>query len=143
VKVAHFLSSVEHTHVHEAIRAAEEGNSGDIVVYITRRKVADALAEANKEFDKLHLQQAVDHNSFLILLAPRSQTFAVIGGTALHEKVGQSWWDSLIELLTHHFKAGRYTEGLVAAIERAGVALKTHFPAEKIDRAGQSDIVEE
>ncbi len=129
--------------MHEAIRAAEEANSGDIVVFITRRHVSDALAEAKKEFEKLHLQQAVDHNSFLILLAPRSQTFAVIGGTALHEKVGQAWWNALIELLTRHFKAGRYTEGLVAAIDRAGEALKTHFPAEKVDRQGQADILEE
>jgi uncharacterized membrane protein len=143
VKVAHFLSAVEHARVHEAIRAAEEANSGDIVVFITRRHVSDALAEAKKEFEKLHLQQAVDHNSFLILLAPRSQTFAVIGGTALHEKVGQAWWNALIELLTRHFKAGRYTEGLVAAIDRAGEALKTHFPAEKVDRQGQADILEE
>jgi uncharacterized membrane protein len=98
---------------------------------------------ANHEFCKLRLETATDKNSLLIFLAPKTQTFAVVGGTALHEKVGQAWWDDLIALLTRHFKEGRYTDGLVAAIEQAGHALKSHFPATATDRTGQKDIVEE
>jgi len=67
----------------------------------------------------------------------------VVGGTALHGKVGQAWWDELSALLTLHFKEGRYTDGLVAALEEAGRVLKTHFPATTVDRTGQQDIVEE
>ena len=103
----------------------------------------DPLAAANHEFRKLRLETATDKNSLLLFLAPRTQTFAVVGGTALHEKVGQAWWDDLIALLTRHFKEGRYTDGLVAVIERAGDALRTHFPATAPDRTGQRDIVEE
>ena len=66
--------------------------------------------------------------TFFSFLAPKTQTFAVVGGTALDEKVGQVWWDHLIALLTSHFKENRYTDGLIAAIDRAGQALKTHFP---------------
>jgi uncharacterized membrane protein len=143
MKVKHFLSSVEHNRVHQAIRSAEEGTSGDIVVFISHRHVEDPLAAANQEFRKLHLETATDKNSLLIFLAPKSQKFAVVGGTALHAKVGQAWWDELIALLTRHFKEGCYTEGLVATIEQAGRALKTHFPASAPDRTGQRDIVEE
>ena len=67
----------------------------------------------------------------------------MVGGTALHGKVGQAWWDELSALLTLHFKEGRYTDGLVAALEEAGRVLKTHFPATTVDRTGQQDIVEE
>ena len=143
MKIKHFLSALEHDRIHRAIRTAEEGNSGDIVLYISHRRVIDPLAAANHEFRKLGLENAKDKNSLLILVAPKTQKFAVVGGTALHEKVGQAWWNSLSALLTRHFKEGHYTDGLLAAIEQAGQALKTHFPAKDTDRTGQHDILEE
>jgi len=143
MKVRHFLSALEHDRIHRTIKSAEEGTSGDIVVYISHRRIADPLTEANLEFRKLRLESANEKNSFLLFLAPKTQKFAVVGGTALHEKVGQRWWDDLSALLTRHFKEGQYTDGLVAAIDRAGHALKTHFPATTTDRTGQKDIVEE
>jgi uncharacterized membrane protein len=143
MKVKHFLNALEHAQVHRAIRSAEEDTSGDIVIYITHRNIPDALAAAQDEFRKLRLEAATDKNSLLLFVAPKSQTFAVVGGTALHDKVGQAWWDDLSALLTRHFKESRYTDGLVAAIEEAGRILKAHFPASKVDRTGQKDIVEE
>ncbi|MCE0523245.1 MAG: TPM domain-containing protein [Methylacidiphilales bacterium] len=143
MKVKQFLNSVEHARVHQAIRSAEEGTSGDIVVFISHRHVKEPLDAANREFRKLRLDAAGHDNSMLIFLAPKSQKFAVVGGGALHQKVGQGWWHELVELLTRHFKESRFTDGLVATIERAGGALKTHFPATATDRTGQRDIVEE
>jgi uncharacterized membrane protein len=143
MKIKHFLSTLEHDRLHQAIRAAEEGTSSDIVLYISHRKVTDPLAAASGEFRKLRLDAAKAQNSLLIFLAPKSQTFAVVGGTALHDKVGQEWWNDFISLLTVAFKDGRYTEGLVASLELAGRALKHHFPDAAPDRSGQKDIVEE
>lgn len=143
MKTKHFLSALEHSRVHTAIQAAEQGTSGDIVVYITHRRVSDPLAAAHAEFRKLGLETATNKDSFLLFVAPTSQKFAVIGGTALHDKAGQPWWDHLSALLSRHFKEARYTDGLVAAIEQAGQKLKQHFPAQKTNRTGQQDIVEE
>ena len=143
MKVKHFLNALEHARVHQAIRSAEDGTSGDIVVYITHRRVSDPLTAAHDEFRKLRLETAMDKNSLLIFVAPKSQKFAVVGGTALHDRVGQGWWDELSALLTRNFKEGLYTDGLIAALEEAGRVLKTHFPATTVDRTGQQDIVEE
>jgi uncharacterized membrane protein len=143
MKVKHFLNSVDDNRIHQAIHSAEEGTSGDIVLFITHRRVTDPLAAANEQFRKLHLETATDKNSLLIFLAPKTQKFAVVGGTAFHDKVGQAWWDELIALLSRHFKEKRYTDGLAAAIEETGRALKLHFPATHTDRTGQQDIVEE
>jgi uncharacterized membrane protein len=143
MKPKHFLKALEHDRVHAAIQAAEQGTSGDIVVFITHKRISDPLATANHEFRKLGLETATNKDSFLLFVAPQSQKFAVVGGTALHEKVGQAWWDHLSALLTSHFKEGRYTDGLIAAIEQAGQKLKQHFPASATDRTGQQDIVEE
>ena len=143
MKVRHFLSALEHDRIHQTIRSAEEGTSGQIVVFISHRKEEDPLAAAKHEFRKLRLETATDKNSLLIFLAPKSQKFAIVGGTALHEKVGQGRWEDLVALLTGHFKESRFTDGLVATIEQAGRSLKTHFPASAPDRTGERDIVEE
>ena len=109
----------------------KKGTSGDIVVYITHRDIKDPLAAANREFSKLRLETPTKTNSFLIFLAPKSQKFAVVGGTALHDAVGQSWWDHLSALLTRHFKEGQYTEGLVAAIGARRACPANSFPRER------------
>ena len=143
MKMKHFLNNVDHERIHQAIQSAEQGTSGDIVLFISHRKVDNPLAAANDEFKKLNLENAMDRNSLLIFLAPRTQKFAVIGGTALHDKLGHAWWNELAALLTRHFKEGRYTEGLLNALEQAGQALKAHFPDDAPDRTSQRDIVEE
>jgi len=143
MKIKLFLNALEHDRIHQTIRSAEDGTSSDIVLYITRRNVSDPLAAANVEFRKLHLDAAKAQNSLLIFLAPKSQKFAVVGGPALHAKVGQAWWDNFIALLTRHFKEARYTDGILAALAQAGIALKSHFPDAAPDRTGQKDIVEE
>lgn len=143
MKIKSFLSALEHQRLQQAIQSAEQGTSGDIVLFISHRRVADPLAAAHLEFRKLRLENATDKNSLLIFLAPKTQKFAMVGGTALHDKVGQAWWDNLSALLTRHFRENRYTDGLVAALEEAGRVLKAHFPATSPDRTGQKDIVEE
>jgi uncharacterized membrane protein len=143
MKMKHFLSAVEHKRLHAAIQKAEEGTSGDIVVFLTHKRVPDALAAAHDEFRKLRLEKAAAQNAILFYVAPESQTFAVVGGTALHHKVGQVWWEDMTSLLARHFRAGRFTEGLIAAVERAGAKLQELFPAAHVDRTGERDIVEE
>ena len=143
MKTKHFLNQLEHARIHRAITEAERGTSGDIVVYITHKPAPDALAAGQKIFAGRKLEKAQDDNNLLFFLAPKSQTFAAVGGKALHERVGQAWWDELAGLLGSHFRDGKFTDGLVAAIDRAGSALRQHFPADQVDRTGQSDIVEE
>ncbi len=143
MKAKHFFTQIEHARITQAIREAERGTSGDIVLYITHHAVDDALAAAHATFTKRHLEKAADDNSLLLFVAPKSQTFALVGGKALHDRVGQAWWDALVALLGEHFKAGRFTDGLVAVIGKAGHALKEHFPSSRVDRTGQSDIVED
>ena len=138
-----FIDQIDYERVHAAIKAAEEGNSADIVLYISHRKAPEPLPAAQAVFTKLKLDRAKDDNSLLIFISPKSRTFAAVGGTALHAKVGQAWWDDMVGTLTTHFKQGQFTAGLLAILAHAGEALRHHFPAEGADRAGQADIVEE
>jgi uncharacterized membrane protein len=143
MRLRHFLKRIDHEQLHEAIAHAEKGTTGDIVVYISSKPVPDALAAANEEFRRLELETIKAKNNLLIFLAPKSQTFAVIGGTALHEKVGQVWWDKLVAHMAHYFKAGDYMGGLLEGVRHAGQVMRRHFPANGATHARQHDVIEE
>ena len=142
MKTRHFLNTVEHDRIHRAIQAAERETTGRIILFISHKNVGDALAEAHKIFVQHKLETAQEKAGLLIFLAPKSQTFAVVGGTALHEKLGQSWWDHLAGLIGARFKEGRYTDGLLEAIEEAGRALKAHFSGKRPAHPERPDILE-
>jgi len=137
------LPKIDHPRVVAAIGEAERQTSGEIRVVVSRRKIADPVAEAKKQFERLGMTKTRERNGVLILLAPRSRTFAVIGDTAVHEKCGDAFWTELAAAMTEYFKRGDFTAGLVHGIERAGALLAGHFPRRADDRNQLPDDVEE
>ena len=134
---------IDHARVVSAIAAAERKTSGEIRVVISRRKVADPVAEATRQFERLGMTATSQRNGVLILLAPRSRTFAVIGDTAVHEKCDDSFWNELAAAMSGHFKSGEFTDGLAHGGERAGALLAQHFPESPKDRNELPDEIEE
>ncbi len=144
MKTRHFLDKVDHDRILHAIRSAEKNTTGNIILYIHHKEIKDALNTAHQIFRKHRFGNTKDQNNILILLAPESQKFAIVGNTALHEKLGQAWWEDFTTLLSSYFKESHYTDGLIAAIEKIGQTFRTHFPAKTSqDRVDLPDIVEE
>ena len=122
------LPKITHDRVVSAIVAAEAKTSGEIRVLVARHKVIDAVASAQAYFNKLGMAKSPHKNGVLILVAPRSRRFAVIGDSGVHEKCGDAFWTSLTEAMGGHFKRGEFTEGIVHGIDRAGDLLAKTFP---------------
>ena len=137
------LPAIDHPRVVAAIGDAEKKTSGEIRVVVSRRRIAEPVAEAQKQFERLGMTATSHRNGVLILLAPRSRTFAVIGDTAIHEKCGDAFWTELAAAMTEHFKRGDFTAGLVHGIDRAGVLLAEHYPRTADDRNELPNDVEE
>ena len=137
------LPKIDHPRVVAAIGAAERTTSGEIRVVLSRRKLSDPVVEAQRQFERLGMTQTAARNGVLILLAPRSRTFAVIGDQGVHEKCGDPFWTELAAAMTEHFKRGDFTAGLVHGIERAGALLAEHFPHRSDDRNELPDDIEE
>jgi uncharacterized membrane protein len=133
-----FSPKVDHDRVVSAIRAAEVGTSGEVRVMIARHKVEDPVAAAQAYFNSTGMANSPHRNGILIFLAPRSRKFAVIGDTAVHERCGDAFWASLTEAMSEHFRRGRFTDGLVHGIERAGELLARTFPRSKDDPAARA-----
>ncbi|MBV8148289.1 MAG: TPM domain-containing protein [Candidatus Eremiobacteraeota bacterium] len=123
------MSPIDGARIRSAIRAAEEGTSGRIGVHVTRDRVADALEHARESFARARLHEHPDRNAVLFTVAPKSRKFAVYGGAAVHGRLGDAFWQQLVDEMRPYFAGGRPTEGLESGIGRVGDALRAHFPA--------------
>ncbi len=128
MKHRHFISQLDRKVVEATIQEAERQTSGEIRVLIHHKPVEDAVAAAQAEFLRLGMQKTRERNAVLILVAPVSQKFAVIGDSAVHAKCGDAFWTELAATMTGHFKQGEFAAGLRHGITRAGALLAEHFP---------------
>lgn len=137
MRLKSFLKRVDHDRIVSAIRTAEASSRGEIRVHASNRVVDDVETEAAAQFDRLGMTATRERNGVLIYVAPRSRRFAVIGDRGIHERCGPGFWSEVAKAMEEDFRHGRFTDGLVKGIERAGEVLAAHFP-----RAAQPDVNE-
>jgi uncharacterized membrane protein len=123
-----FFEGLDRAAIVEAIRQAEARSFGEIRVHLHHGRVSDARAEAEKTFLKLGMDRTARGSGCLIFLAPASRAFAVVGGTGIHERVGDAFWLEARDAARERFTEGKFTDGIVAAVSKLGDALAFHFP---------------
>lgn len=128
MKKSEFIQQLDHGAIEGAIAEAEALTSGEIRVVVTHDPANNPLAAAQAAFERLGMTKTKERNAVLIFVAPASQTFAVIGDEAVHQKCGDDFWQQLATAMTEHFKVGSYTSGLRQGVELAGALLAEHFP---------------
>jgi uncharacterized membrane protein len=145
MKTKHFLDRLEHDRVAAAIRKAENKSSGQIVVFVTRRRPKDALAFARKSFRKLKLDRTEKRNGVLILVAPAAQKVAIFGDTAVDTKSDEAFWEEVIQQMQPDLKKGEFTAAIVGAVEKVGSVLVEHFPPDGSKRRNEisDEVVED
>jgi uncharacterized membrane protein len=112
-----------------AIAAAEQGTTGRIAVRVLTDGDLDAFERAKGEFVRAGLHQHEHGNAALFLIAPKARKFAVIGDAALHDRVGDSFWQRLVDEMQPYFVRDAIADGVVAGVGRIGEVLQTHFAA--------------
>jgi uncharacterized membrane protein len=132
-----FLSRLDHDRIVAAIREAEDHSRGEIRVHVARKAVKDPQRAAAALFDKLGMAATAERNGVLIFVAPASQRFAVVGDKGIHEKCGDGFWKDVASAMEEDFRQGRFTDGIVKGVAKAGEALAAHFP-----RTGRPDVNE-
>ena len=119
--------------VMQAIAAAERQTSGEIRVVVYPRGVDDAIEVAKQEFLRLGMQRTRERNAVLVLVAPASRAFAIIGDEGVNARCGPQFWHEIAAGMEVDFKAGRFTGGVVTAVEKVGAILARHFPRQDDD----------
>lgn len=132
-----FFAKIDEQKIVAAIRNAELRSRGEIRIHATERVVTDVMPEATKAFERLGMTATAERNGILIFVAPKSQRFAVLGDSGITSRVGTAPLDEIASLMSSAFREGRFTDGLVGAVERAGVLLAAHFP--RVEGASDRD----
>ncbi len=133
-----FLRSLDDARIVAAIREAEGRSRGEIRVHVAEREVADPRTEAALVFDRLRMADTAERNGVLLFVAPASQSITLLGDRAVHERCGEAFWTAIVEQVRDEFRAGRFTDGIVAAVRAVADELARHFPRQP----GQEDVNE-
>jgi len=121
------MTKAERARVAQALADAERGTTGRIAVRVIGHDTHDAFEHAKREFERQGMHRHEHGNAALILVAPKSRKFAVIGDAALHERVGDAFWQRTVDEMRDRFAQGAVADGIVAGIERIGEAFHAHF----------------
>ena len=124
-----FISQIDDARIMAAIAEVEKKSTGEIRVYISHKERHDALAFAKNRFKELGMSKTKQRNGVLLYIVPRTQQFAVLGDTGIHQKCGDEFWKDIIAGMGPLMKEGRFTDALVKAVSEIGAVLEKHFPS--------------
>lgn len=124
----HFFTAEQQQQIVHAISIAESHTSGEIRVHLEDHCGGDPVQRATGVFEKMGMHKTALRNGVLIYLAVKDHQFAIIGDAGIHEKVPADFWTSVRDRMLEHFQHHRFADGLCAAIEEAGIKLRTFFP---------------
>lgn len=123
----------EQQRVREAIQEAEMNTSGEIKVHIENHCKENAFDRAAYVFEQLKMHKTEKRNGVLFYLALKDHQFAILGDAGINQKVPKDFWDDISQMMLKLFKEGKFTEGLVKGVKKAGLQLQAHFPFQKGD----------
>ena len=136
-----FLPAADRAQVRAAIAAAERTTSAELRVHLDEHCEDAELDRAAYLFTQLDMHRTALRNGVLLYVNVADRRVAVIGDAGIHDRVGQSFWNDVIELMRLRFMGGRYAEGVVAGVERIAEKLQEHFPRTAGDRNELTDEI--
>lgn len=132
---ARALSPAALQRLEDRVAAAERGHSGEIrlcveaglpLSYLWRG--ATARQRAITMFGKLRVWDTEHNNGVLIYLLLAEHAIEIVADRGLARVVPQAEWDRLVAGMREAFRAGRFEEGLMQAVDAVDALLGRHFP---------------
>jgi uncharacterized membrane protein len=122
-EVARRIGDVERQHPGELRFVVEHAlEMGDLLSGLTPRDRALEIFGLVRVWD-------TEHNSgILIYVLHAEHAVEIVADRGIARRVPQSEWDALCRELEKDFRAGRYGEGALAAVNGAASLLDRHFP---------------
>lgn len=136
-----FLNDAQKKAVVESIRLAELHTSGEIRIHIEASNGTIPLLDRAKEVffeQKMHLTK--ERNGVLLYIAHEDKNIAILGDQAINEKMGERYWEEILDSLRGFFKTGEYEQGLIIAVRELGEKLQWYFPGV---HDGQNELTNE
>ncbi len=129
-----FFSESEQQMLIHAIVEAEKATSGEIRIHLENFCWGNEVKEAKKVFAKLGMHQTKERNGVLVYIATRSRKIAIVGDEGIHRKLGDAYWQQVVEQLISKFRENRKAEALADCIKECGAQLGKFFPLSADDK---------
>jgi len=127
-RVEDFLTAEEEQEIVLAILDAEKNTSGEIRVHIEAHTRNDHFNRAKEVFHLLKMDNTKEENGVIIYVAVNDKKFSIYGDRGIDKVVPDNFWDTTRDVIETHFKNGRFKQGLIDGILKAGKELEDHFP---------------
>ena len=116
-----------------AIVSAELKTSGEIRLHISNFCFDNELKAAQKVFNKLSMHKTNERNGVLIYISVLSRKIAVFGDEGIHQKLGNAFWQAIVDNLIIKFRQNKKAEALSECILELGEQLGKYFPRNSND----------
>jgi uncharacterized membrane protein len=120
----HLIDSAQ---IKEAILEAERRTSGEICVSVSSLFWGNVEKAAEKAFIRLGLTRTKQRNSVLLFVVPSRRRLVILGDRGIHEKVGQEFWQRIVDQVVERFRAGDFNGGIIEGIQEVSHQLAAHF----------------
>lgn len=121
------LTSADRTLITSAIKRAEQGHRGEIVVHVEVR-CFDALKRAAKLFHQLGIDKTKEGTGVLLYVATETRRAAVWAGPGVKDGDVLATWRPVFAALEAH--KNDELAGVIAAVDALGKILHTHAAGE-------------
>lgn len=138
---ADFFSEADKKRIVAAIQEAEKNTSGEIRLHVENTCSTSPMVRAIKLFSKLKMNKTKQSNGVLFYLAVKDKVFTILGDKGINDVVPIYFWDNIKEGIELNFKEGKFVDGLIEGIIKAGEQLKAHFPYQSDDVNELSDDI--
>lgn len=103
--------------------------------FIGKQEMLDEVERrAMESFHRYRVRATAGGTGILIYVSLYERMVRVVGDDVIAEKLSQSDWDGVRDILIEGLAANRATDGLVAAIRASGALLEQHFPIQSDDQ---------
>lgn len=136
-----FFSEKEQEMLIQAIVEAEKSTSGEIRVHLENFCWGNEVKRATKVFTNLGMQHTKERNGVLIYIATRSRKVALVGDEGIHQKLGNEYWQQLVQRLIAQFKENHQADALADCIRECGLQLGKYFPLSADDKNELSNSI--
>jgi len=120
------LTPEETKRIVEAVRSAESGHRGEIVVHFVDRCPGDAVEAAARVFATL---ETTRHDTAAVLLvAPVDRKTAVFAGAGVYGRERPDFWKAVTDAVAARAATGDVVGGVVDAVAKLGQVLSTAAP---------------
>lgn len=96
-------------------------------------KRARAHRRAMEQFVSQNLHTTSGRTGVLIFISVAERHAEIVADAGIEQRVAKGTWQEIVTQLVAAFRAGRHTDGFIAAIEAVGGHLAAHFPPGSCD----------